>query len=43
MPRFKEHFTTPAFANDVARPTQSDAIFADVERRLVDFDELGSR
>ena len=37
----EEHFTTPELAkNYVARPTQSDALFADVERRLADFDEL---
>jgi len=37
----EEHFTTPDLAkNYVARPTQSDALFADVERRLADFDEL---
>lgn len=37
----EEHFTTPGLAGKyVARPTQSDALFADVERRLADFDEL---
>lgn len=37
----EEHFTTPELAkNYVARPTQSDALFADVERRLADFDQL---
>jgi 2,3-dihydroxybenzoate decarboxylase len=37
----EEHFTTPELAAKyVARPTQSDALFADVERRLADFDEL---
>ena len=37
----EEHFTTPELAKKyVARPTQSDALFADVERRLADFDEL---
>lgn len=36
----EEHFTTPELAAYVARPTQSDALFADVERRLVDFDTL---
>ena len=37
----EEHFTTPELAkNYVARPTQSDALFADVERRLADFDEM---
>jgi 2,3-dihydroxybenzoate decarboxylase len=37
----EEHFTTPELAKrNVARPTRSDTIFADIERRLVDFDEL---
>lgn len=37
----EEHFTTPELAKKfVARPTQSDAVFADIERRLADFDEL---
>ncbi|MFG1201371.1 amidohydrolase family protein [Xanthobacter aminoxidans] len=37
----EEHFTTPELAEKyVARPTQSDTLFADVERRLADFDEL---
>lgn len=37
----EEHFTTPELAGSyVARPTQSDALFADVERRLADFDGL---
>lgn len=37
----EEHFTTPALAGRyVARPTQSDALFSEVERRLADFDEL---
>ncbi len=37
----EEHFTTPELAKKyVARPTQSDSLFADVERRLADFDEL---
>ena len=37
----EEHFTTPELAKKyVARPTQSDALFADIERRLADFDEL---
>ncbi|WP_425106407.1 amidohydrolase family protein [Ancylobacter sp.] len=36
----EEHFTTPELAAHVARPTQSDALFADVERRLADFDAL---
>lgn len=37
----EEHFTTPELAHRyVARPTRSDALFADIERRLVDFDAL---
>jgi 2,3-dihydroxybenzoate decarboxylase len=37
----EEHFTTAQLAKrNVARPTRSDAIFADIERRLVDFDAL---
>lgn len=36
----EEHFTTPELAAHVARPTHSDALFADVERRLGDFDAL---
>ncbi|GLK72335.1 amidohydrolase family protein [Ancylobacter dichloromethanicus] len=36
----EEHFTTPELGKYVARPTQSDALFADVERRLADFDQL---
>ncbi|QFR34947.1 amidohydrolase family protein [Ancylobacter sp. TS-1] len=37
----EEHFTTPELAGKyVARPTQSDTLFADIERRLADFDEL---
>src|SRR5271165_6639313 len=37
----EEHFTTPALAEKyVARPTRSDTLFADIERRLADFDEL---
>lgn len=37
----EEHFTTPELAQRyVARPTLSDALFADIERRLVDFDAL---
>ncbi|ABS67298.1 amidohydrolase 2 [Xanthobacter versatilis] len=37
----EEHFTTPDLASrNVARPTRSDALFADIERRLVDFDSL---
>ena len=36
----EEHFTTPELAKYVARPTQSDSIFADIEKRLADFDQL---
>src|SRR3984957_17061640 len=37
----EEHFTTPELAKrNVARPTRSDTIFADIERRLGDFDQL---
>jgi Amidohydrolase len=37
----EEHFTTPALAKKyVARPARSDALFADIERRLADFGEL---
>ena len=37
----EEHFTTPELAKKyVARPTRSDALFADIERRLVDFGGL---
>jgi 2,3-dihydroxybenzoate decarboxylase len=36
----EEHFTTPELAKYVARPTQSDTIFADIEKRLADFDQL---
>jgi 2,3-dihydroxybenzoate decarboxylase len=37
----EEHFSTPALAAKyVARPTRSDTLFADIERRLADFDEL---
>jgi 2,3-dihydroxybenzoate decarboxylase len=37
----EEHFTTSALAKRyVARPTRSDTLFADIERRLVDFDQL---
>lgn len=37
----EEHFTTPELAGRaVARPTRSDVLFADIERRLVDFDSL---
>lgn len=38
----EEHFATPEMVQRglVARPTSSDVVFADIERRLVDFDEL---
>jgi 2,3-dihydroxybenzoate decarboxylase len=38
----EEHFSLPEFEQRglVARPTRSDAMFADIERRLVDFDDL---
>jgi 2,3-dihydroxybenzoate decarboxylase len=37
----EEHFTTPALAKKyVARPARSDTLFADIERRLADFDQL---
>lgn len=37
----EEHFTTPELAKAaVARPTRSDALFADIERRLADFGAL---
>lgn len=36
----EEHFTTPEVDKYVARPTQSDEIFADIERRLADFGAL---
>ncbi|MEP9354108.1 amidohydrolase family protein [Xanthobacter sp. KR7-65] len=37
----EEHFTTPALAKTlVARPTRSDSLFADIERRLADFGSL---
>jgi 2,3-dihydroxybenzoate decarboxylase len=37
----EEHFTTPELAKKyVARPTRSDTRFADIERRLADFDQL---
>lgn len=37
----EEHFTTPELARrNVARPTRSDTLFADIERRLADFDAL---
>lgn len=37
----EEHFTTPELATKyVAKPTDSDTLFADIERRLADFDGL---
>lgn len=37
----EEHFTTPELAKKfVAKPTQSDKLFADIDRRLIDFDQL---
>ena len=37
----EEHFATPELAKKyVARPTRSDTLFADIERRLADFDGL---
>jgi 2,3-dihydroxybenzoate decarboxylase len=38
----EEHFATPELEKRglVARPTMSDTLFADIERRLIDFDEL---
>jgi hypothetical protein len=37
----EEHFTTPELDKKyVARPTRSDTLFADIERRLADFDQL---
>jgi 2,3-dihydroxybenzoate decarboxylase len=37
----EEHFTTPELAKRyVAKPTRSDTLFADIERRLADFDQL---
>ncbi|HSH99051.1 MAG TPA: amidohydrolase family protein [Reyranella sp.] len=38
----EEHFSLPEFEQRglVARPTHNDAIFADIERRLVDFGDL---
>lgn len=36
----EEHFSTAALAKYVARPTRSDTMFAEIERRLVDFDAL---
>ncbi|MGZ8368387.1 MAG: amidohydrolase family protein [Rhodoplanes sp.] len=36
----EEHFTTAELAKSyVARPTRSDTLFADIERRLADFDQ----
>lgn len=38
----EEHFSTPELVKRglVARPTNSDVLFADIERRLADFDDL---
>jgi 2,3-dihydroxybenzoate decarboxylase len=36
----EEHFMSPDLAKYVARPTSSDTIFADIERRLADFGSL---
>jgi 2,3-dihydroxybenzoate decarboxylase len=37
----EEHFTTAALAQKhVARPTRSETLFLDIERRLADFDQL---
>ncbi len=38
----EEHFSTPELVKRglVARPTNSETLFADIERRLADFDEL---
>lgn len=36
----EEHFSTPEMARYVARPTRSDTLFADIERRLADFGSL---
>ena len=37
----EEHFTTPELAKKyVAKPTRSDTLFADIKRRLADFDDL---
>jgi 2,3-dihydroxybenzoate decarboxylase len=37
----EEHFTTPALTEKhVARPTRSESLFLDIERRLADFDQL---
>jgi len=38
----EEHFSTPELEKRglVARPTRNDTLFADIERRLLDFDEL---
>ncbi len=37
----EEHYSTPELANKyIARPTRSDTLFADIERRLADFDQL---
>ncbi len=37
----EEHYSTPELAKKyIARPTRSDTLFADIERRLADFDQL---
>lgn len=37
----EEHYATPELAKTyVARPTRSDTLFVDIERRLADFDQL---
>ncbi len=37
----EEHYSTLELANTyIARPTRSDTLFADIERRLADFDQL---
>jgi 2,3-dihydroxybenzoate decarboxylase len=37
----EEHFTTPELAKKfVAKPTKSEKLFADIDRRLIDFDQL---
>lgn len=37
----EEHYSTPELATKyIARPTRSDTLFADIERRLADFDQM---
>jgi 2,3-dihydroxybenzoate decarboxylase len=37
----EEHFTTPELGKKyVAKPTKSEKLFADIDRRLIDFDQL---